>query len=133
MITVGGVAFGFDALHARYVVRASEATAGAPIQFLGRPYPVLDLRRAFGHPAPTGAGFVLLVESEASAGLHVDDVRGLCAIDPGRLVPLPAVYRGPERRWVAGLATTDDGVIVVARIPDLLATLLPADGAGAMP
>lgn len=133
VFTVGGVAFAFDALHARYVLRAGEASAGRLVRFLDRPYPVVDLRQVFGHPAPAGAGFVLLVESDSRAGLHVDALRGLCSIDPAELLPLPAVYRGAERRWVAGLATPTDTLTVVVRIPDLLATLLAAEGTGATP
>jgi chemotaxis signal transduction protein len=64
--------------------------------------------------------------------LQVDDLRGLLRIDPGDLAPLPAVYRGTERRWIAGLAPTDDGVIVVVRITEMLETLLPGDGLGAV-
>jgi chemotaxis signal transduction protein len=129
VFTVGGVTFAFDARHARYVLRAGETPCGAVVPFLGRPYPVIDLRQVFGHPNPPRTGFVLLVESDATAGLHIDDLCGLRALDPRGLAPLPAVYRGPERRWVAGLATADDTVIVVARMRELLETLLPADRA----
>lgn len=130
VFTVGGVTFAFDALHARYVLRARDAVADAVVAFLGRPYPILDLRQAFGHPAPADAGFVLLVESDARAGLHIDELCGLRSIDAAELAPLPAVYRGPERHWVAGLAATDDGPIVVARVRELLDALLPVDGEG---
>jgi hypothetical protein len=130
VFTVGGVAFAFDAAHARYVLRGDSRGFEASVRFLDCPYPVVDLRRVFRHPAPAHAGFVVLVESGARAGLHVDDLRGLSRIDLDRLTPLPAVYRGPERRWIAGLATTDDGVLVVVRIAELLETLL-ADELGA--
>jgi hypothetical protein len=129
VFTVGDVTFAFDAVHARYVLRA--AGTGARVRFLDQPYPVVDLRRRFGHPAPAGAGFVLLVEADARAGLQVDEMHGLRAIDPVSLAPLPAIYRGTERRWVAGLALAGDLLIVVARMPELLGTLLAPDGAGA--
>jgi hypothetical protein len=132
VFTVGGVAFAFDAAHARYVLRAGEAPTDAT-RFLGRAYPLLDLRRVFGHPAPERTGFVLLVEADARAGLHVDDLQGLRSLDPARLEPLPAVYRGSERRWVAGLATVDDAVLVVVRVRELLATLLADDRPGEAP
>jgi hypothetical protein len=123
VFTVGGVAFAFDARHARYVVRAA-AVGEDGVRFLDRPYPVVDLREMFGHPAPRDAGFVLLVEAEARAGLRVDELHGLRSIDPAELFPLPAVYRGPERSWVAGVATPDEALTIVVRIPDLLHAVL---------
>ncbi len=119
VFTSGGVPFAFDAAHARHVLRAA---AGDEVRFLDQPYPLVDVRRAFGHPAGD-AGFVVLVESRGRAGLQVDELRGIAAIDPGALAPLPAVYRGTERRWIAGLHPTDDGVTVVVRVAELLETL----------
>jgi chemotaxis signal transduction protein len=130
VFTSGGVSFAFDAVHARYVLRGDERGPEGLVHFLDQPYPVVDLRRVFGHPAPARTGFVVLVGSGVRAGLHVDDLRGLCRIDPGGLAPLPAVYRGTERRWIAGLVPTDDTVMVVVRIPEMLETLLPGDGLG---
>ena len=128
VFTSGGVAFGFDAVHARHALRGDGC--GSQVRFLEHWYPVVDLRREFGHAAAAGAGFVLLVESGARAGLRVDELQGLRRIDPTTLAPLPAVYRGPERRWIAGLASADDALIVVMRIAELLETLLPVDRVG---
>jgi chemotaxis protein histidine kinase CheA len=130
MFTSGGVSFAFDAVHARHVLRGDEPEG--LVHFLGQPYPVVDLRRVFGHSPRARTGFVVLVESRARAGLHVDDLHGLCRIDPRGLAPLPAVYRGTERRWIAGLLPTDDGVIVVVRIAELLETLLSGEGPGVL-
>jgi chemotaxis signal transduction protein len=136
VFSIGGVAFAFDAVHARYVVRGDATGPERLVHFLGQPYPVVDLRRLFGHPALARTGYVVLVESRARAGLHVDDLRGLCRIDSGGLAPLPAVYRGTERRWIAGLLPTDETVdntvIVVVRIAEMLETLGSGDGLGAV-
>ena len=132
MFTSGGVPFAFDAVHARHVLRGDARGPEEQIHFLDQTYPVVDLRRVFGHPATAHTGFVVLVESRLRAGLQVDDLRGLCPIDPGRLAPLPAVYRGTERRWISGLFPTDDSVILVVRIAEMLETLLPGDGIGAV-
>jgi chemotaxis signal transduction protein len=135
VFTCGAVSFAFDAVHARHVLRGDERAPEGLVRFLDQPYPVVDLRRVFGHPASGRTGFVVLVESRVRAGLHVDDLRGLRRIDPGGLEPLPAVYRGTERRWIAGLVPTDDSVdntvIVVVHIAEMLETLLPGDGLGA--
>ena len=130
VFTSGGVTFGFDAVHARHVVRGDACESR--FRFLEQWYPVVDLRREFGHRAAARPGFVLLVESGARAGLRVDELRGLGRIDPATLAPLPAVYRGPERRWIAGLAPADDEVIVVVRIAELLETFLPPERIGAV-
>ena len=124
----GGVAFGFDAAHARHVLRGSACES--QVGFLEHWYPVIDLRREFGRGDAPDAGYVLLVEAGARAGLCVDELHGLRRIDPTTLAPLPAVYRGPERRWIAGLAAADDAVIVVVRIAGLLETFLPHDRVG---
>jgi chemotaxis signal transduction protein len=129
MFTSGGVTFGFDAVHARHVLRGDACESR--VRFFEQWYPVIDLRREFGQRAADRSGFVLLVESGARAGLRVDELRGLGRIDPATLAPLPAVYRGPERRWIAGLAPSDDAVVVVVRIAELLETLLPDERIGA--
>jgi purine-binding chemotaxis protein CheW len=129
VFTSGGVAFGFDAAHARHVLRGDACES--QVRFLQQTYPVVDLRRELGHRAAARSGFVLLVESGGRAGLRVDELRGLSRIDAAGLVPLPAVYRGPERRWIAGLAPVDDTVIVVVRIAELLETFFPRDRVGA--
>lgn len=131
--TVGAVTFAFDAAHARYVLRGDAHASTVPVRWLDEPYPLIDLRQAFGHPRAAGTGFVLLVESGRRAGLRVDDVRGLSRIDPERLAPLPAIYRGAERRWVAGLASTDDSVTIIVRVAELIDTLLAGDALGAVP
>jgi chemotaxis signal transduction protein len=129
VFTSGGDAFGFDAVHARHVLRGEACES--QVRFLEHWYPVVDLRREFGHRPAARSDFVLLVESGARAGLRVDELHGLRRLDPAALVPLPAVYRGPERRWIAGLAPADDAVVVVVRIAELLATLLPGERVGA--
>jgi chemotaxis signal transduction protein len=121
--------FGFDAAHARHVLRGDGCES--QVRFLEHSYPVVDLRREFGHPAASRSGFVLLVESGERAGLRVDELHGLRRLDPAALVPLPAVYRGPERRWVAGLVPADGAVVVVVRIAELLETFLVSDRVGA--
>ena len=124
----GGVAFGFDAAHARHVLRGNACES--QVRFLEHWDPVIDLRREFGHGGAPDAGYVLLVESGARAGLCVDELRGLRRIDPSTLAPLPAVYRGSERQWIAGLSPADDGLIVVVRIAELLETFVPRDHVG---
>jgi chemotaxis signal transduction protein len=129
VFTSGGVAFGFEAVHARHVLRGDAGEH--QIRFLDNWYPVIDLRRELGHGAAARSGFVLLVESGGRAGLRVDELHGLRRIDPAGLAPLPAVYRGPERRWIAGLESAGDAVTVVVRIAELLETFLPRERIGA--
>jgi hypothetical protein len=122
VFTVGGVTFAFDALHARYVLRARDAVADAVVAFLGRPYPIVDLRQVFGHP-PRGTGFS--GESDARAA-PTSTTCGLRATMPR--TPSTPGRRAPERHWVAGLAAATTAPSWWPGGSRLLDALLPVNG-----
>ena len=94
--------------------------AGRLILLLERP------ARSIAHPpAPTGdnrshdrpAGEGAASGADTGTGdrwaLVVDGLLGLEPLAPGAAVPLPAVYRGPERGWFRGVVPRADGQVTV--------------------
>jgi chemotaxis signal transduction protein len=104
----------------------------------GAAFPVIDLRQVFCLPSHLAAGggseppgperLILLLERpprQAAAGeaagrwaLVVDDLLGLEPLAPGAVAALPAVYRGPERRWFSGVVPRAGGRVIVLLHPD---------------
>jgi len=65
--------------------------------------------------APVASGGVYRI------ALVIDDLLGLEPLATGAAVPLPEVYRGPERRWFHGVLPRADGRITVLLRPEGLA------------
>jgi chemotaxis signal transduction protein len=160
LLAVDGVEYAVDAA---WVRRSLPAPSPLPAAVLhgGAAYPLVDLRQLFGLPATsatparTGGGpgperlILLIGEPPAAAGaaapeaaaagavhrlaLVIDDLLGLEALATGAAVPLPDVYRGPERRWFHGVLPRADGRITVLLRPEGLApgAAPPAEPEGA--
>ena len=123
-------------LHGRGVLDPSDAGAdeggaGAPVVFLGVPYPVLDLRALLGFPAwdgPVGGprGRVLLLVSgvSLSGALLTDVVVTLTALPSSAISALPEAYSAPERRWLRGLARLENQDVPLFDVDALLASHL---------
>ncbi|MBI3635007.1 MAG: chemotaxis protein CheW [Candidatus Rokubacteria bacterium] len=114
IVGVGGLEYAFDARRVRHLLPASTADlANGEVRFLGRSYPVRDLRgvlRAVG-PAPLRR-FLLIVEGERQhVAFVVDAVTALLRVDAGAVLPLPAAFVGRERRRFAGLVRRQDRVV----------------------
>lgn len=148
LLAVDGVEYAVDAA---WVRRSLPAPSPLPAAVLhgGTAYQLVDLRQLFGLPASsdappqTGGGpgpeqLILLigqppavpgaVAPEPVAGgaghrfaLVIDDLLGLEALAAGDAVPLPGVYRGPERHWFHGVLPRADGRITVLLRPEGLA------------
>jgi len=116
VFTLGGVDYGLPAHQVRHSLPITEAV-GPAVVFLRQVYPLVDLRGLFRLPASTAPDrLVLLVEVEGRrAGLVVDRLADLVALDEGGIVALPAVFGGVERRWFAGLAVLGPRMVVIVR------------------
>jgi chemotaxis signal transduction protein len=136
LLDVDGVEYAVESAWVRRTLPAPEPPPAA-ISHGGADFPLIDLRQLFGLPRaqPQGgsakapalsAGLVLLVERPRGAdpagtaasvacrvALMVDDLRGIEPLPAGNAVPLPAVYRGPERRWFKGLLPRAGGRVTV--------------------
>ena len=143
LLAVDGVEYAVDAA---WVRRSLPAPSPLPAAILhgGTAYQLVDLRQLFGLPAssdaPPQAGggpgperMILLIDRPPSApapvaagavhpiALVIDDLLGLEALATGAAVPLPGVYRGPERRWFRAVLPRADGRITVLLRPEGLA------------
>jgi chemotaxis signal transduction protein len=152
LLDVDGVEYAVESAWVRRTLPAPEPPPAA-IAHGGADFPLIDLRQLFGLPrarphagSPPAGRLVLLVErprgadpSGAAAGdacrvaLLVDDLRGIEPLPEGTAVPLPAVYRGAERRWFRGLLPRAGGrVTVLLRLDGLApAAVAAATGHGA--
>ncbi len=105
-------------------VKRSEPLSGAEEALVvhDRSYPILDARAAFGLPAFSGAGRMLLaVEGERRrAALIVDRILGLQSLGGQAALPLPPLLDGVEREWFEGVAVLDGGIVVLLRVDALL-------------
>jgi len=110
-------------------------------QLFGLPAGSAAPRQAGGAPGPGPERLIVLIDrppgaaapapapelAPAAAGavhriaLVIDDLLGLEPLATGAAVPLPGVYRGPERRWFHGVLPRADGRITVLLRPEGLA------------
>jgi len=123
VFALAGVEYAVDASQVRRSLPAPVAPS-AELVFLGQTYPLVDLRALFRLTPSADAGrLVLLVQGESGrAGLVVDALVELTVLDEAAAVPLPAVFRGVERRWFGGLARLGTRVVVVLRADAILGT-----------
>ena len=95
------------------------------IDYQGRVVPVINLRRRFEMPAAPVAGdgriLVLTVDDEWVAAT-VDGVLDVTALDPSRLAPPPALFRGLAASYVRGIVRRGERLVVFLDVPRLFST-----------
>ncbi len=76
---------------------------------------VLDLRRFFGHTAPSSArrDRMLVLRSQLTAGLVVDRVHGAGTIDPAAIRPPTAPVEGPVQPFLRGVAEHGERLLAI--------------------
>ncbi len=121
VVALAGVQYALDASHVRRSLPAPP-TPAPEVAFLGQPYPLVDLRALFRLPESAAPGRLVLLVQGASgrAGLVVDELVELALVDETAVAPLPAPFRGVERRWFAGLVRLGHRVVVVLRLESIL-------------
>jgi chemotaxis signal transduction protein len=120
IFALAGVAYAVDAAVVRRSLPVPEPLA-PEVAFLGQPYALVDLRTFFRLPPSADPGrLILLVQTAGGrAGLIVDDLVQIVALEPSAIGPLPAPFRGAERRWFPGLTLLGSRVVVVVS-PDAI-------------
>jgi purine-binding chemotaxis protein CheW len=117
---VGEVEYAIEARGVRRILPIPP-DPGPEVVVMGQHHPLVDLRVLFRLPPAPGARVVLLVEGAGGrAGLVVDRLAAPAPIDEATLVPLPALFRGIEQRWIGGLARIERRVIVVLVVDAVL-------------
>lgn len=100
------------------------------INLRGSVIPVIDLRRLFGLP-PREFGkltvvIVMRMDSDHGAktmGFVVDAVSDVYNIDADQVRPTPELDSGVETRFVSGLATVDDKMIILLNLNHIASDL----------
>jgi chemotaxis protein histidine kinase CheA len=120
IFALAGVVYAVDAILVRRSLPVPESLA-SEVSFLGQPYPLVDLRTFFRLPPSADPGrLVLLVQTAGGrAGLIVDDLVQIMALEESAIGPLPAPFRGAERQWFSGLVRLGNRVVVVVS-PDAI-------------
>jgi CheW-like domain len=122
IFALAGVAYAMDAILVRRSLPVPECFA-SEVSFLGQPYPLVDLRAFFRLPPSRDPGrLVLLVQTAGGrAGLIVDELIQIVALDESAIGPLPAPFRGAERTWFSGLLRLGSRVVVVVAADGIVA------------
>lgn len=87
--------------------------------------PVIDMRKRFSLPVnQTGLPPRLLVVQmgNAQVGLVVDSVPGVILLRDGSVSPPPELFRGLARRFLKGIARTENRLIILLDIERILDT-----------
>jgi len=95
------------------------------IEHQGRVVPVIDLRARFElAEAPVGAERRLVVFGGAHGwtAAAVDAVHTVTAVDPARISPPPAVFRGLAREYLVGVLRDGDRLVMVLDVEHLLSS-----------
>lgn len=114
VVSVGGAEFALDARRVRHLLPATASDlAHGGVRFLGRTYPIRDLRRLLGASGPASARrFFLVTEGERQhVAFVVDGITALVRVDDAAVLPLPNAFGARERRRFAGLLRRQDHVV----------------------
>ena len=95
------------------------------IDYQGRVVPVIDLRKRFEFPAAAvpadGRILVLTIDGEWVA-VTVDGVLDVSLLDPSRLAPPPALFRGLAAGYLRGVVRRGERLVVFLDVARLFAT-----------
>lgn len=94
----------------------------------GQVVPVVNLRARFGFPrvAPDLRARLVIVRGDGRlAGLVVDAAREFVRIPASAIQPPPAGINGLSGRYLAGVATIGDRLVLVLELEELLKTDIP--------
>jgi len=132
--TLGEENYGIDILRVREIKGLTPVTPipGAPrfvpgvMNLRGSVIPVVDLRLRFGLPAADDSRFrvvivatVLSPPAEKTVGLLVDAVSQVMEFEPGRQIQPPDFGSRGNTRFVRGMATLDDRLVVLIDLEPL--------------
>ena len=100
----------------RGILKPEQVSGNDVLSFLGVSYPRVDLAGRFGlrrKVSGTEARLILCSEGNRHCAFQVDQVIGLIEVGRPSMLPLPAQFRGEERRWFGGLFLFRETVALV--------------------
>lgn len=90
----------------RGILKPEQVADTDVLSFLGVSYPRVDLAGRFGlrrKVSGAEARVILCSNGNRQCAFQVDEVIGLIEVARSSVLPLPAQFRGEERRWFGGL------------------------------
>lgn len=93
--------------------------------------PIVDLRCRFGQglTQATPLHIVIIVQiGEKPVGLLADRVLDIVSLDATQIKPVPRVAQGQRLNFLSGLITTEDAMIALIDLPNLLSVQDVTDG-----
>ncbi len=90
----------------RGILKPEQISDDDVLSFLGVSYPRVDLAGRFGlrrNVSGAETRVILCSEGNRHCAFRVDQVIGLVEVGRSSMLPLPAQFRGEERRWFGGL------------------------------
>ena len=114
--TIGGRYLAFEAELIQGVLTSEDAGFLQDPVVQGIPYGVVDLALRLNLASERlwdETEVVLLAEGMCRGRVRVQKVHGTLELDRSQVLPLPAQFRGPERRWYQGMILFDHSVALV--------------------
>lgn len=123
--------YAIDVMQVREVLRACEIVPvpGAPafilgiINLRGNVVTVMDARMRFGLPpaeSDDSSRIIILESDDQVIGILVDSVAEVIEIDTRDLEPAPTVGEDDSNRYVEGVVSGDDGLVILVDLNRLL-------------
>jgi len=131
LFTVAGTTYAVrsrDVAHVEMVERVTAVPNAAAfvdgvVFSRGQVVPALNLRARFGFPrAANGVGTRLVVVQShgRTVGLVVDEAREFASFDPALIQPPGSTLTGLSGRYIEGIATVGDRLIIVLNLAEVL-------------
>ncbi len=127
---LGGEEYAIDILRVQEIRGYDSVTrlANAPefikgvIDLRGIIVPIIDLRIKFGHPAEYNAFTVLIILNvlDRQLGIVVDGVSDVVAFSHKQIHPAPQFSSSFDTRYIRGIASLDERMIIVTDIEKLM-------------
>lgn len=95
------------------------------IEYQSRVVPVINFRKRFElpeAPVPADARILVLTVDDEWVAATVDGVLDVSALDPARLAPPPALFRGLAASYLRGVVRRGERLVVFLDVPKLFAT-----------
>ncbi|MEM8949993.1 MAG: chemotaxis protein CheW [Pseudomonadota bacterium] len=127
---VDGRSYGVDITKVREIKGWSEPTAlpNAPhamrgvLNLRGIVVPIFDLRAQFGlgRTEPCQEHVVIIFAfGDRLIGVLVDAVSDILTLEPGDVLPVPAIDSGDSHRFMSGLVSRDDRLVALLKLEEL--------------
>ena len=133
VFSLQGEAYGVELASVREIISYTRPTSVpmmpgfmlGVINLRGHVVPVIDLARRFGGeatPIHKRSGVVILETAGQALGVVVDAVNAVMDFGDGQIEPTPSFGTGLRRRFITGMARTDDGFTILLDVGQVFST-----------